>query len=279
MIFCKELNKNFESKQEMFKALREEAKNIIDFKKKQIYKSVEKGSSVKTKLLDPSKVETIKADLDDDNYYYIVTNTTKILDSHTDLHIDGLWNRTANNQSGKNYLVDTHELSISATIARKEDVEILVQEIPFSMLGYAYSGNTQALIYKIPKDKIIDQKAKNWLDSNDDIEASVRMKYVQIVFAMNSDDPEDEFYKNNFNEFINEIANKEEYEEEYGEIIYFWVVKEAKNVDESSLVLRGSNYVTGNIKSNPLKSTSKQKDPAEKARLDKVKNYLSNKNY
>lgn len=256
MIECKELNRFFETKEQMFKALREGHKEIISLKKAQILKAVEKGCSVRTKLLKDASI--FKNIAFDDNYYYIVVNTTKVLDSHRDLHINGIWDKTAKERNKKNYLVDTHELSVKSTIARKEYVEILIAQIPFSSLGKDYRGNTEALIYKIPKDKIIDPKAKEWLDSGDDIEASVKMQYVQILFAMDSDDPEDEVFKIRFDEYITQIMNKDEFEDEYGPISYFWVVKEAKNKDESSLVLLGSNSATGNFKDKrkPHKSTS-----------------------
>ena len=136
---------------------------------------------------------------------------------------------------------------------------------------------TQALVYKIPKDKIIDLKAKEWLDSGDDIEASVRMQYVQISFAMNSDDPEDEMFKIRFDEFISKIKNKEEYEEEYGEIMYFWVIKEGKNVTESSLVLLGSNPATGNFKNKrkPHQSTSKHQPSKDTGKVQLFYKHLN----
>ena len=256
MIFCKELNKDFKDKKEMFKALIQSKDQIISSKKSQIYKSFEKGVSVKAKPIDISKVSvTNKEAFTDSNFYYIVVNTTKILDSHTDLHIDDLWNRSAKNQNKKNYLVDTHVMSLGTTIARKENVEIFVQEIPFSLIGSSLKGDTQALIYKIPKDKIINPLAKEWLDSGDDIEASVKMQYVDIEFAMDTDSPEDVFYKEKFDLYINQIANKKEYEEDYGDITYFWVVKEAKNIGESSLVLQASNSETGQIMIGSLKDT------------------------
>jgi len=257
MIDCKELNRSFDTKEEMFKALREGHKEIISLKKAQILKAVEKGCSVRTKLLkDASSFKNLNID---ENYYYIVVNTTKVLDSHRDLHINGLWDKTAKERNRKNYLVDTHELSVKSTIARKEYVEIIIVEIPFSSVGKDYGGKTEASIYKIPKDKIVDPKAKEWLDSGDAIEASVRMQYVQILFAMDSDDPEDEIFKIRFDEYIGKIKNKEEFEDEYGPITYFWVVKEAKNINESSLVLLGSNPATGNFKDKgkPHQSTSK----------------------
>lgn len=249
MIFCKELNKEFATKELMFQALKENKEQIVSFKKAQIQKSCEKGNSLKSKTIDVAKLNSVtKQALDSDNYYYIAVNTTKVLDSHGDLHVDGLWNVTAKQRNRKNYLVDSHVMSVKTTIARAEDVEILVEEIPFSMVGKDYPGNTQALIYRIQKDKIIDPISKNWLDGDYAIEASVRMQYVQIDFAMNSDSKEDVTFKQNFDKYIDTIANKSEIEEEFGEISYFWVVKEAKNVGESSLVLNGSNSATGQIK-------------------------------
>ena len=245
MILCKELNREFETKQDLFKALRENHKEIISLKKAKIQKSIEKKASVKSRLI--SKALTNKQEFQDENICYIVVNTTKVLDSHLDLHIDGLWDKTARERNRKNYLVDSHKMTVQTTIARKEHVEIMVEEIPFEMVGKDYGGNTEALIYKVPKNRIIDPKAKEWLESGDAIEASVRMQYVQIEFAMNSELPEDELFKERFDRYIGQIANKDEFEEEFGEITYFWIVKEAKNVNESSLVLMGSNPATGNI--------------------------------
>lgn len=278
MIFCKELNKEFKDKKALFKALRDSKDDIISFKKAQIYKSFEKGISVKAKPIDISKVsEAIKEPFTDDNYYYLVINTTKILDSHMDLHINGIWNRTAKNQNKRNYLVDTHVMSMGTTIARKEDVEIFVQEMPFSLIGSSLEGNTEALIYKVAKNKVINPIAKEWLDSGSDIEASVRMQYVQIEFAMDSESPEDEYYKSNFDEYINQIANKADYENDEGEISYFWVVKEAKNIGEGSLVLQGSNSETGQIIIDSFNDTQSQKEALEKSRQEQLKTYYSNK--
>ena len=44
-----------------------------------------------------------------------------------------------------------------------------------------------------------------------------------------------------YNDNLNTIANKGDFDS----IDYFWVVSEAKNIGESSLVLRGSNGATG----------------------------------
>lgn len=262
MIHCKELNKNFEDKTLMFKELVLNKDEIIAFKKSQIQKSCDKGNSVIAKVLDPSKLtDQVKGIKFDDNHYYIAVNSTKILDSHEDLHLNGIWDVTVKAQQGKNYLVDTHVLSVGTTIARKEYIEMIIATVPFAMVGKSYKGDTQVLIYKIPKDKIIDQKAKEWLDSGDDIEASVRMQYVTIEFCLDSDDKEDVTFKANYDKYYPMIANKDDFEE----IFYFWAVSEAKNINESSLVLFGSNGATGQ-----MTDENNSKEAAEQALLAKT---------
>lgn len=260
MYKCIELNKEFATKEELFKALKSNAKDIIGVKKAQILKSYEKGASVKTKCLDITKAnDTNKELFKDDSFYYIAVNTIGILDSHTDLHVKGIWNKSAKERTRKNYLVDTHIMSMGTTLAKKEDVEIFVAELPFSSLGKTYKGSAEVLVYKIPKDKM-KQEAREWLDEGYDIEASVKMQYVNIDLAMNSEDEEDVEFKTNYDSYLNQIANKEDYEKEYGEITHYWIVKEAKNIGESSLVLQGSNPVTGQIKVEPSNDTQPQKE-------------------
>ena len=248
MFECKELNKTFATKDELILNLRKYKDDIISFKKAQIYKSIDKGLGVTAKPIDPLKISTQTKGISiDSDYYYIATNTTKILDSHGDVHINGIWTKSVKEQQGKVYLVADHVLQLDKTIARKENIEILLAEIPFALLNKPYSGTTEALIYKVRKDKVINQVAKEWLDSGDSIEASVRMQYVDIEFALNSDNKDDVRYKDNYEKYKSEIANLEDFEDE---IDYFWAIKQAKNVLESSLVLFGSNSSTGIITNN-----------------------------
>lgn len=257
--------KEFSTKEELFAKMRKSYQDLISFKRADIQKSCDKGLSVKCHILKES--DSVKSLKIDPAYYYIAVNTTWILDSHEDLHIDGIWNKSVKEQQGQNYLVCDHELTIEDTIVRKEYVEMMIVDLPFALLGKSYSGDTQALVYKVPKDKVIHEKAKEWLDSGDDIEASVRMQYVTILFAMDSNDPEDATLKKNYDNYIGKIANKDDFEY----IPYFFIIQEAKNVRESSLVLFGSNPVTGNIKDNePSKGThKKEKIPPVDTRVTK----------
>lgn len=274
MIVCKELNKEFTTDVEMFKALRENKEMIISEKKSHIYKSHEKGQGVKAKAIDPTKfIETSKGLMTDDNYWYFAVNSTKILDSHRDLHKDGIWNKTAKDQEGKNYLVDTHVMSMGTTIANKENIEMLIAIVPFSAIGKSYSGNTQALIYKVKKTDIRIKDVSDWLNDGYDIEGSVRMQYITIDLAMNSKAKEDKAELKLYNDNISNVANKDDFDDIY----YFWVVSEAKNVQESSLVLNGSNGATGaleNKNTQPSNDTDKNEPSNDTHTEDKAWSFI-----
>ena len=126
-------------------------------------------------------------------------------------------------------------------VVKKENVKMFTATIPFSSIGKSYNGDTQALIYQFKKSDIVNDLAKEWLKSGDDIEASVRMQYVKIELAMNSTAKEDKEELKAYNDNVESIANKDDFDS----IDYFWIVSEAKNIGESSLVLRGSNGATG----------------------------------
>ena len=249
MIYCKELKQEFESKEDLFKALAENETLIVDAKKAQIYKSIDKGLQIVTDQKGIEKALTSEENKGlkfDDNYYYFVVNSSNILDSHNDMHVDGNWKKTVKEQQGKVYLVFDHTLKRSEIIAMQKDIEMLTAKIPFSLLGKNYDGESYCLIYKVAKDKIVNKEAKQWLEDGHKLEASVRMQYVNIETAFNTNDKEYAKQKENYDMYFPLIANKEDFEE----IEYFWIVKEAKNVYESSLVLFGSNGATGLIQEN-----------------------------
>ena len=150
--FCKELNKTFSTKELMFKELLANEQIIIDAKKSEIYKSIDKGVQIVTnqtsiqKALESNTDKSIKFD---DAYYYFVVNSSNILDSHSDVHVDGNWNKSVKDQQGKVYLVFDHSLKRNDIIAMRKDIEMFTAKIPFSLLGKSYDGETYSLIYKI----------------------------------------------------------------------------------------------------------------------------------
>lgn len=239
--------KDFATKDELFKALILNKELLIKEKVSQIYKSCEKGTTLNISQENIVKaLETNKAFKMDSDYYYFAVNSSNVLDSHGDLHVKGNWDKTVKEQQKKVYLVFDHQLKRSEIIAMKEDIELLTAEIPFSLIGKDYEGDSYVLIYKVAKNKIANKEAKEWLESGYSFEASVRMQYVKIELAINSKDKGSEKEKAVYDKYIGQIANAKEFKE----IDYFWIVVEAKNVSESSLVMFGSNSATGTIQEN-----------------------------
>jgi len=272
MIFCKELNKSFTTKELMFKEIKKNLPEIIRLKKAQIYRSCEKGVGVSLRVLDVSKLATSTGKVSfetDDEHYYIAVNTCLVLDSHGDLHDDNCWNDSVVTEQGKNYLVSDHSLAMANVIVKKAYIEQFVAVIPFASIGKNYGGDTQALIYKFRKDAIINQTAKDWLESKDDIEASVRMMYDDIEFALDSNDPDYKDLKTLYDAYFPKIANSADFDY----IPYFFIVKKATNVRESSLVIAGSNPATGVISIS--EDEQKNIDPLQSSQQTKKSNFYT----
>jgi hypothetical protein len=271
MIVCKELDKSFDTKSKLFEALRTNKSHIIEMKKAQVLKSCEKETTIKARLLKPELLSGASKELLlDSDYHHIAVNSTKILDSHEDLHLDGLWSKSVKEQQGKNYLVLDHQLSVFNTVVKKEDIEMFTAVVSFAAIGKAYEGDTEVLVYKFLKSKVLIPSISEWLESGDDIEASVRMQYVKLDLAMDSEEEADKEAKRIFDKYYPIIANKEDFEE----IRYFWVISEAKNVRESSLVLAGSNGATGALESKNIEPPEgTQESEAEKSLQQDQNNY------
>jgi hypothetical protein len=203
----------------------------------------------------------------DSDYYYFTVNSSNILDSHGDLHVKGNWDKTVKEQQKKVYLVFDHILKRSEIVAMKEDIELLTAEIPFSLIGKDYEGDSYVLIYKVAKNKIANKEAKEWLENGYSFEASVRMQYVKMELAVNSKDKDSEKEKAIYDKYIGQIANAKE----FSSIDYFWVVQEAKNVSESSLVMFGSNSATGTLQENKeaVIDTSINNEPSKDTQNEK----------
>jgi hypothetical protein len=253
MIFCKELNKSFEDKEDLFKALVENENFIHDTKKSEVYKSFEKGLQVTSdqNIIEKAFNDSEKAIKFDSDYYYFVVNSANYLDSHNDMHVDGNWNKSTKDQQGKVYLVWHHDFTKTENIlAFPEDIEMITSKVSWSLLNKPYEGETYCLIYKVKKDKIINETVSKWLKDGRKLQLSVRMQYIKLETAFRSDNPDYEEQNKKYQKYYPLIANKDDFKE----ILYFFIVKEAKNVMESSLLPFASNSATSEISQQENKS-------------------------
>lgn len=260
----------FESKNDLFAELRKNADTIIALKKAESYESFKKGCAYTGFLLKQSSTTKAGPHMKE-GFIYPVINTTNYLDSHRDVHFDGIWNKSAREQNGKLFYVADHTTNIDNIIAWPEDVNVMVKSVPWSFVGKSYSGNTEALMYEIAKNKIVHDKAKRIIEEKRPVQNSVRMMYVKIHLGMNSELEEDKKYKEYYDSKISKIANFEDVEE----LGYFWGIEEAKIVTEGSMVIRGSNDATPIRQKNIEPVITTQKRAANKALMTELNNLLT----
>jgi len=232
-------NKEFQTKEELFKALIDNKKELVSIKKS----ATKNADAVSFGYLDTSiKIDTNKEDVQSQMQnpeslnVKVVINTTNFLDSHGDVHINGIWNKSVKDNVSFLHLQE-HEREFDKVIT--DSAKGYVQSMAWKKLGLPYEGKTEALIFESTIDKkrnefMLNQYANGWVKNH-----SVGMRYVSLELAINTEAEYDKEYKALWDEFYPVIANKETADERG----YFWVVKEAKIIEGSAVVM-GSNSAT-----------------------------------
>ena len=232
-------NKEFQSKEELFKALIENKKELVSIKKS----ATKNADAVSFGYLDTSiKIDTNKEDVQSQMQnpeslnVKVVINTTNFLDSHGDIHVNGIWNKSVKDNVSFLHLQE-HEREFDKVIT--DNAKGYVQLMAWKKLGLPYEGKTEALIFESTIDKkrnefMLNQYANGWVKNH-----SVGMRYVSLELAINTESEYDKEYKALWDEFYPIVANKETADERG----YFWVVKEAKIIEGSAVVM-GSNSAT-----------------------------------
>ena len=245
----------YENKADLFKWLKANKDFILQAKKSQIKEadavmflqgtdSPHVTKSEATPQADPTKLQ-VKA----------VINTTNLMDSHDDVHIKGIWNKSLNDRKSF-YLLQEHQMKFDKVISDK--VTATAVDMSWAELGQPYEGKTQALVFDATLDKGLNPFMFEQYQNDRVKNHSVGMQYVKIAMAVNSDDKYFREEKETWDKYYSEIANKELADEKG----YFFAVTEAK-VIEGSAVLVGSNRATPTLQiGEPLKNTPESIEPS-----------------
>lgn len=248
MITVKEFpNKSFADRGEVFKALRDNKAFLIN-QKKSIIKNADSvlhhpmvltegfGKAATVKALkeegfDPETITKMEMDL--------AINTTNILDSHSDVHLPGLWDKSLK-ETKILYLLQEHKMVFDKIIT--DDVKASAEMMAWKELGYDFDGQTQVLRFKANAEKernpyMFGQYAKGFVKNH-----SVGMRYIKLFLAMDSEAKWDVEEKEIWDRYIDQIVNRKAAEAQG----YFWAVTEAKVVEGSAVPL-GSNWATPTI--------------------------------
>ena len=214
----------------------------------------EKGSLITKAVTDKPVIAqsatTIKIDA--------VINTTNYFDSHFDVHIPGIWNKSlSDNKKAGFYLLECHEYEFESVIG--EGMKGAANKISWQDLGFQYPGITEALVFsgnieKARNEFMFGQYASGYVRQH-----SVGMRYVKLITCINDEDYP--VQKENWDKYFPMIVNADEADAEG----FFWAILEAKVV-EGSAVLFGSNILTPvqNIEDVSTKNepdTSTQEEP------------------
>ena len=179
----------------------------------------------------------------------VAINTTNIMDSHSDVHLPGLWKKSIFENKLIKHLQE-HTMAFDHIISDGADLKVYTQVMSWKELGVNLKGNSEVLTFdstiKLSRSPyMFDQYAKGYVNNH-----SVGMQYVSLVMCINDDSEWCGAEYEAWQKYIGEVANREQAEEQG----YFWAVKEAK-VIEGSAVPIGSNYATptldNNMKSKP----------------------------
>lgn len=248
------MEKNFNTKEELFDHLIENKEDLMYAKKCTIKQGDSLDFEVVTKYENgvevpmeafksgDERLTAVKVSSQDASSGVVkveaVINTTNWMDSHKDVHINGIWNRSIKNNKRIKHLQE-HEMRFDKIIADKEDLKVSVEEFTWKELGYDMEGKTEALLFKSTvKEERNPAMFKEYGSGNVD-NHSVGMQYVKLKLAVNSDKDGHKEEKANWDTYFPMVANKKE-AERHG---YFWAVLEAK-AHEGSAVVNGSNSMT-----------------------------------
>lgn len=225
-------NKVFTDKMDMIRFMQKNREELFATKKAE-YKT-ESEPILKSDIFE-GKFEPLIEDISGDFIHVkSVINTTNVIDSHYDLHLPGIWNKTVKDNPFSHHL-KSHNRDFEYIISSR--AKSYNENMNFKDLGlnidFATQANINEFILERKKLPVMFDAYKN----GEVNQHSVGMIYVNLDLAVYDEDSKKEM------DFFNEMKAKAinpEVADEYG---FFWVVTEAKK-REGSAVVFGSNSIT-----------------------------------
>lgn len=191
----------------------------------------------------------------------IIGNTYGWMDSHDDVHIQGIFAKSISENKNIFHLHD-HLYQIAAKVGtptRIYEQAVSLGDLGLNKVGYATCLIMDSEIKKSYNPMIFNEYLTKQINQH-----SVGMIYQKLFLCVNNKEYKEEFA--NWNTYKNYVLNIEKAEEEG----YFWAVTEAK-LREISCVLLGSNELTPtlNEKTEAVKDTSDKIEPSNDTQENK----------
>jgi hypothetical protein len=213
---------------------------------------------------------TTKDDEDASLIVKIIANTYNWLDSHGDMHVDGCFTKSIQ-ENKKIYHLDNHNHSFNSIVGSIESVE--ETKVNWNDLGVQMNSKTTCLIVNSEINDCYNEQVYDFYKNGLIDQHSVGMQYVNIILCANSNKPEDSQYLDNWNKYYPLLGNKDVADEDG----YFWVVKEAKLKEVSCVLWNGSNELTPTLETNieAVTNTSKNEPSKDTQKEQKTKLFIN----
>jgi len=251
-------DKKFTDKMDQTRFIKEHLKDLTGLKKSE-YKTdsnVDVNSDLITKSFTPI-IESITSDIIE---VKAVINSTNVIDSHKDLHIPGIWNKTVKDNP-YTYHLKQHESRFESVLSSK--AKSYNEVMNFLDLGINKDMVMEANINLFTIDKTKNPYMFAQYADGEVKQHSIGMTYVTIDLAYYDEESQKEM---DFFNWAKKQAINPEVADENG---YLWVVREAKK-REGSAVVFGSNPITPTLyvkNYEPQRSTRKT-EPEQSTQKD-----------
>lgn len=259
-------DKSFTDKMDMVKFMQKNRDELFAVKKAE-YKT--KSEAILKGSLFVKEFEPIIEDITGDFIEVkTIINTTNVIDSHMDLHLQNMWNKTVKDNPFSHHL-KSHKADFEFVISDK--ARSYNEKMNFKDLGLGVDMEMDANINEFIMER---KKLPLMFDAykNGEVKQhSVGMMYVNYDLAFYDEDSQKEM------DFFNEMKSKSinpEVADEYG---YLWIVYEGKK-REGSAVVFGSNSITPTLSVKNyepvIKTTPNKNEPDNSTHVEK-KNKLT----
>lgn len=259
-------DKKFTDKMDQTRFIKENIKDLTGLKKSE-YKT-KSEVIIKNELVSKAFEPVIDSGLGDVIEVKSIINTTNVIDSHMDLHLRGIWNKTVKDNPYSFHLKQ-HQREFESVISNK--AKSFNESMNFKDLGLDVDFEMDANInlFTIDKNKQPFMYGQ-YVDGNVK-EHSVGMLYVDLDIAYYDEDSKKEM---DFFEEMLKLAINPEVAIEEG---YVWIVREAKK-REGSAVVFGSNSITPTLyvkNYEPQTSTYKSSEPVKATQKKQVTKFIN----
>lgn len=172
----------------------------------------------------------------------VYANVAGWCDSYNDVMIKDNWNKSINDigVSGEKimYHLKNHSYSTDSIIAK--DASLYSKMVDTSIFNITTDiKKVQALMMSSIVMEEYDRKCFLLYRDGQIKQHSIGLQYIKLYLCLNSDEPEDAQFKDNWDKYYSQVINKEKVDKSG----YFWAVTESKII-EVSVVLYGANELT-----------------------------------